>query len=132
MNWFTKEYVQSRTTAAKQALVNTHGGCEHVEADASLVSVVSYENDIWGKEGYCMCEACHEKVEEEEGNELVTCHDCHQHVPRKETIDWKWYDFYAPQGDMPLVICDTCRTKDTHQQRVARDRADYDREFGDY
>lgn len=132
MNWFTKTYVKTKSLQAKKELVTEHGGCEHVESDPSLLAVVSYENDSFGREGYCMCEACNDASVSEEDEEEVQCHDCKQTFKRKETIEWKWYDFHAPAGEEPLTICDACRKGEKHIARVRKDREDLEREMADW
>ena len=131
MNWFTKSVVSSLPVEKKKELVETCGGCEHVEANPEVLDTVSYENDTWGREGYCMCKECRDKAQEEINNEMVTCRDCSGTVKRKDSIEWKWYDFHRPQGDEPLVVCKECTTKDKHVLRVRNDAADRDAEFGD-
>lgn len=129
MNWFTKSYVSNNSLERKKQLFEEHGGCEHVEADPSVMAVVAYENDSFGREGYCLCEACDDLSVEHEDNEEHVCHDCKSCKPLKEGVMWKWYDFYAAQGDEPLFICNECRKKDTHINRVRRDRQDYEEEM---
>lgn len=129
MNWFTKSFVSHKGMEPKHRLVQEHGGCEHVVKDSSITHVVSYENDSFGKEGYCLCKECYEKMQREADEELCTCYYCNGSFPRREVIHWTWYDFYAPQGDEPIVVCDSCQTKDEHKERVARDDADRAREF---
>lgn len=126
MNWFTESYVSNKTPEAKKKHIDTWGGCEHVTADPSLLAVIAYENDGFGREGYCFCQACHEKAEQEKGEEEVTCYDCKKEVKQKETYEYKWYDFYAPQGDEPLTICNECRKKEKHLARLRQDQADAD------
>lgn len=128
MNWFTKYHFNGASLEHKTQLVNEHGGCEHVMANPALLVSVSFENDSFGREGYCVCEECHKKQQEEVDSEVVTCHDCQQNFPRKETISWKWYDFYAAQGDEPVIVCDSCRTKPKHRERVERDRREAEEE----
>ena len=130
MNWFTKSFVDHVSLSKKQALVQENDCCEHVENDNSQLAVVSYENDSFYREGYGMCQACFDKAEEQEGEELHTCNDCKSEVPLKKGVMWKWYDFYAAQGDEPLFVCDCCRPLATHQARVNRDKADRDWELG--
>lgn len=132
MNWFTSSFMFHASLPKKQAAVTEHGGCEHVEADPSLLYKISYENDSFGREGYCMCQACSEHADAEEDEEEVVCYDCEQTFKKKDTIAWKWYDFYAPQGDEPLTICQACRAAEKHQARVKRDRADYEDEMSRY
>lgn len=129
MNWFTKTFVSTQPAEKKAALIAEHGGCEHVEQDNTLLFVVSYENDSFGSEGYCMCEACYDAMIAEADEEEVVCYDCKKTVKVKDSIAWKWYDFYAPQGDEPLIICNECRTKEKHIERVRRDREDREEEL---
>lgn len=131
MNWFTKEHIGNSSLEYKQKMVDQDGGCEHAEVDASVVAYVRYEKDSFGPvSSYACCEECDKKADEEEGNELHTCHDCNQDKPRKDGIEWKWYDFYAPQGDEPLFICNCCQKEPKHLQRVETDRRNYEEEFG--
>lgn len=130
MNWFTQQHLSEKTNLCiKQDLVEEWGGCDHVTADPALLAVVSYENDTWGKEGFCYCQACWDAAQTEEDEKEVVCHDCKQTFKAKETRAWKWYDFDPRQGDEPLIVCDTCRTKEKHIQRKKADNADYEREF---
>lgn len=132
MNWFTSTLVAHTSIDDKRAKVEMWGGCEHVQTDPSLLYKVSYENDSFGREGYCMCQACSEQAHEEEMNQDVVCRDCDKTVKKKDTIDWKWYDFHAPQGDEPLTICNTCKSATKHQERVARDKFEYEQEMSSY
>ncbi len=122
MNWFTKQSMTNASSKAKQDAVAEWGGCEHVEADANLVVRISYENDSFGREGYCMCLACVEQSQKEEDEELVFCHDCKTQKPSIEVRRWRWYDFYAAQGDEPICVCKECQTKEKHIERVRQDR----------
>lgn len=131
MNWFTKEQVASATPEKKKDLITNWGGCEHVEADPSSLVVVQYENDSFGREGYCICAACLQKQKEEEDLEEVFCPDCKTSVLKKNTMTWTWYDFYPAQGDEALVICKGCWSKEKHQERMRRDNADRADELGD-
>ena len=44
---------------------------------------------------------------------------------------WRWYDFYAPQGDEPLEICKCCWEAPKHQERMLRDRQNEDAEYNE-
>lgn len=129
MNWFTKSNMTGVSDEKKIDLVANWGGCDHVVADPKLLHIVSYENDTWGREGYGFCEECWKKCQEEVDNEEVVCPDCKKVVKKKDTITWKWYDFYAPSGDTPLVICKNCVSQEKHKKRIREDRYDYEREF---
>lgn len=131
MNWFTQSVVSNQPITKKKALVQEWGGCDHVVADPALLHVVSYENDSFGQEGYCMCESCWTAAQAAEDEVEYVCEDCKQSVKLKDGRFWKWYDFSAAQGDEPLFICNTCRKGETHVNRVRQDRQDYEREFSD-
>lgn len=132
MNWVTSRIVEGQSVAEKQRLLDKDGGCEHVEADVSLGYILYKEQDSFGTVGTSLCcKACADAAKEEEDNEEHTCVDCKQSVKRKDGIFWKWYDFYPAQGDEPLFVGNCCRSKATHQSRVARDKAAYDAEFND-
>lgn len=62
--------------------------------------------------------------------DICGCYDCKQPKFKYQVTEWKWYDFYAPQGDEPLVICDTCWDAPKHKERRRKDQADYNREMG--
>lgn len=129
MNWFTKSRVGASSDAQKKSLVEEWGGCEHVSADHTKLFIVSYENDSFGREGYCLCEECYNKGIQVEDEEKHTCSDCRSTVAKKDGVVWKWYDFYAAQGDRPLFICNNCRTQEKHINRVEKDRRDYQEEM---
>lgn len=131
MNQFKRAYIAAKTLDQKKALLEQDAGCEHVEKDLNLATTLRSEVDSMGPVStYLCCDACDAKAEEAEGNEEVGCDDCKNIVKRKDGIEWKWYDFYAAQGDEPYFICNTCRYLEKHRNRVAKDQADYDLEFG--
>jgi hypothetical protein len=131
MNWFTRVIVDAHDRARKQEFFERDSGCEHVEKDVSLAFAMRSENDSFGPVStFVCCQACDLKAEEAEGNEECVCHDCKTTVKKKDGIEWKWYDFHAPQGDEPYFICNTCRYLEKHRSRVAKDQADYNWEFG--
>lgn len=122
MNWFVNS--RNREIAVGEET------CEHL-CDATHSYLATEERDSFGGDGYYhMCEACANKAQEEEDNRTVVCQDCKSVVLSKDTITWKWYDFYAAQGDVPLVICKTCATGPKHFDRLDRDARDYQAEFG--
>ena len=132
MNWFTRRTLRGEFSTEEQAkkVVGRFGGCcEHVEANPMLAFGVTAENDSFGSESYCMCEACWDKMSEEEDEEEHVCFDCNQKFKLKDGVLWKWYDFYAPQGDEPLPICNECSGKEKHLARVRKDRADLKEEL---
>jgi len=133
MNWFTKEYAVGMALSKKIKLIQkTDCACEHLETNPELLHVVSYECDSWGREGYAMCKACADKAQEEVDDEEVHCQDCHQPVKKKDSIEWRWYDFYAPQGDEPRIVCHVCVNKEEHQERVRRDQIEREQESSYY
>jgi nitrite reductase/ring-hydroxylating ferredoxin subunit len=129
MNWFTKTPAASLSAAAKQKLVDDNDSCEHVQNDPSKFFEVSYENDSFGREGYCMCEACAILAQEQVQEETYVCADCKTEFPLKSGILWKWYAFYAAQGDEALPVCNACRPLPSHRARVRQDQDDYDDEL---
>lgn len=131
MNWFTRESIQNKTDEDKKELIEQDGACPHAEKDLNLAQILRSEKDTWGPVAtFVCCLECDQKASEEEQKQIVVCHDCSGSFEKKDTIQWKWYDFYAAQGDQPLTICNTCRTRPTHRKRVEDDRADYEDEFG--
>lgn len=125
MNWTVRRMV----TLTQKHIDEADEVCEHLKVGDQCYSIG--EQDSFGPvTRFYECAECHEKSLEEEEQELVFCNDCGKEHPRKETTEWRWYDFYAPQGDTPLTICDSCWKASKHQQRMARDAADEEREFG--
>ena len=123
MNWYTTSYIAKLPVHRKKELAEQDSCCEHVEADPSCATHNRCEKDSMGTvASYVCCAECNEKAEIAADEELETCHDCGQEKPMKEITLWRWYDFYAPQGDEPLPICDSCRELPKHIERVKRDR----------
>jgi hypothetical protein len=132
MNWFTKSIIAASDDKYKQAKLDEDGGCEHVEKEVNLAYAIHRENDSFGVVGsWVCCKPCHEAAAEAEGLETEVCKDCSQPVAKKDGFFWRWYDFYAPQGDEALFICKACSVKPNHLQRVARDKAAREDEYGD-
>ncbi len=127
MNWITTESVQ-------QGLQDPHTDkCEHVRKNQQLAYVTRSERDSFGTvDSVVLCQACADAEREAMGAEKVQCHDCNKLYPRRETISWRWYDFYAPQGDEPLIICRLCQHDRRHIRRVERDDAARNREMSMY
>lgn len=133
MNWFTTSDISGRSVEAKKELAEEDSCCEHVEQDPSVAVACMRENDSFGPVStYVCCQACLDKAEEAEGEEEVVCDDCQKTVKKKNSYEWKWYDFYAAQGDEPLVICDDCRKAPKHQARIKKDREDCEEEMSRY
>lgn len=120
------------TKNIRQEVIDGADYCDHVTADDLSKAVgYSYESDSFGLVAALICcEPCRERFQAAEAEVPTTCHDCGQKHPRKEVTAWKWYDFYAPQGDEPIEVCNGCWTLEKHQQRLARDVEDYNNEHG--
>lgn len=105
--------------------------CSHCSAtDLSKAVGYFYEDDSCGPVfRHIVCAECRDSIKAAQDDQPTTCHDCKQTVKVKDTIEWRWYDFYAAQGDEPLVICAACQQAEHHVKRVERDRADYEHEF---
>ena len=96
--------------------------CEHLSVGDIAPQVVGEQDSFGPVARYGMCEACYETYLEEQGEEKEICHDCGESKFMKDMFEWRWYGFYAPQGDEPLIICDECGQKPKHVNRVRRDR----------
>ena len=133
-NWFTEQPFSNVSEEKRIVAVGKlEDMCEHVSEHPEMLYMVSRENDSFGVVGeYGMCQACYRKMRDDIDSKEVTCHDCGNVVLKKNTISWKWYDFYAPQGDEPMIICHDCRVKDKHKRRIIQDRHDYESEMGSY
>ncbi len=125
MNWFI---VSTESVKKKEDLVWAFdSGCVHVEAYPSMLYAIRHE---YGSKSICVCEACYNKTRDEEDAEEHTCADCGVPFQAKNGIAWEWYDFNPPQGDEPVWVCNSCRTKEKHLGRVRKDREDFKRELG--
>jgi hypothetical protein len=131
MNWFTRSHVGHYPHDLKRKEVEQWGGCEHVTKDPSLLHIISYENDSFGREGYCLCEACHKAILAAKDEEHRDCYDCRQVFAFKDLTAWTSYDHYPSQGDTPIYLCVGCQTKPKHLDRVKHDQENYRAEFGD-
>jgi len=100
--------------------------CDKARADISLVVTINGEMDSFGP--VSMIGVCQECLDAErarkqvEGEEPWTCPNCGRLLQLKDRRTWKWYDFYAEQGDEALVLCKVCQQEPAHQARMARDR----------
>ena len=127
MNWF----VHSGSSEEIQRELNRGASCcEHVDADPKLAISMTAECDSFGREWHISCAECAARAEKEEEEAVVVCHDCKKSFPRKEVREWEWYDFYAPQGDEPLVVCHVCWKAPRHQERLKQDKEDEAWELG--
>lgn len=105
--------------------------CPHVEAGVPAYAVFK-EDDSFGPVGrYAVCKDCYTAEEASQEEEVVGCDDCHGRFPRREVRSWRWYDFYAPQGDEAYQICGACWDEPKHAARRAEDAEDRAAEFGD-
>ena len=122
MNWFTNRNFGVVTDEMDH--------CEHLKVGEKYHRM-SQENDSFGIVGqWAGCEACCAAADAVEAEEQVGCTYCKVLKPRSETRLWRWYDFYAAQGDIPLCVCKECWDKPSHQRRMASDKADEDWEMG--
>ena len=104
--------------------------CEHILAGAPCFCEY-VESDSFGTVGEApVCKECYDIAEAESQSELHTCIDCKTIVPRSEGIFWRWYDFYAAQGDEAAFVCHECRKKPQHIRRVEKDQAAREEELG--
>lgn len=103
--------------------------CEHVTADHSLAYFVLCEDDSFGPlVRYAVCQPCHAAWQLEEAAKVRSCADCHKEVTQDQGYEWKWYDFYAQQGDEALFVCKLCWCEPAHKARLAKDKADFEEE----
>lgn len=103
--------------------------CSHVEKDPTTAVVFRREMDSFGTvSGIILCTACESAAQEAEDGEIVKCRDCGANHRRENTHEWRWYDFYAPQGDEPKIICKACWRLPKHVERMAQDRNDESRD----
>jgi hypothetical protein len=129
MNWSGKSLdvrqVQTWLNAPESDL------CEHVAAQPALAFALLKEDDSFGPVVRAVvCKDCDARHEEDEAAQLRTCQDCHTAVRAEAGLEWRWYDFYAAQGDEALFLCLGCWKAPKHQARRARDREDEAEEFG--
>ncbi len=121
MNWPVKKFGKKVTDEMQH--------CSHLKV-GEIAYRVDGEYDSFGPlDLFACCKECAEEQDRLADEEPVTCEDCHGEFPRKETLEWKCYDFCPSQGDEPLHICDECRKKEKHHLRVAKDNRDRDAEL---
>jgi len=117
MNW------QTNVPFENLPIPEDYDRCEHVEADPKCAYILFKEDDSFGPVmRHVDCKACAEKAFAEEAEKVYTCNDCKKQFKQKDLTTWKWYDFYAAQGDEPLLLCKECRKGEKHKKRVAEDR----------
>ena len=121
-----------RHTKDFSAIMDCTDFCDHCsEDDLSKAIGFSYEKDSFGYVGTeIVCQECKESQDKEAAKQETCCHDCNNKVKVGETTEWRWYDFYAAQGDTPLVICNNCWGESKHQVRMAKDSHDEAMENG--
>lgn len=111
-----------------------HGAdlCKHVQKQGLSVGVgYFYEKDSCGYVFVeIVCKRCKDKTQKKIDESLVCCDDCGSEKPSKVVRAWKWYDFYAPQGDEPRMVCTDCWELPPHQLRMKKDDDDYRFEHG--
>lgn len=100
--------------------------CDHSMVDQALGVKFTRESDSFGTLDICiMCVECFEEAKVQD--RLNHCYYCGE---MKQTDQWRPYDFYAAQGDVPLEVCDNCWDEPQHQQRMDRDHRNYQEEMG--
>lgn len=106
--------------------------CDHL----SVGMVAPYwlgEQDSFGPVvRYGMCKECNIEHQKVSAEETEHCTDCGNEFKVSEGITWRWYDFYAPQGDEPLHICNECTKAEKHKNRIDRDIRNMESEFGQF
>jgi hypothetical protein len=71
-----------------------------------------------------------EDAERAHSEATCTCPNCRRDVQRQDLREWRWYDFYAAQGDIPMKLCAHCWSEPGHKDRMERDRRAYNSEMG--
>lgn len=122
MNWFVHK--------VNDTVREEYDHCEHLSVGDIAPHVVGEQDSFGPVERYAMCHACYEEHQKEVDEELEYCRDCGQQKPMKDMIEWRWYDFYAPQGDEPRIVCNACTKLPKHQQRVERDKRNREYDLG--
>ena len=118
MNWFKKHEISNLD-------MREWDMCEHVEANHALAYEAISENDSFGiVDKIILCKACVDSDEELHENK---CTDCG--AKAKDMREWRWFDFYAAQGDTPLYICKECWSLEKHSLRRQKDREEYRQEM---
>jgi len=122
----------TRTTNYEDILHGTDF-CPHVTPEDTSKGIgFFYEKDTFG---YVFteitCQECKVEAQKAIDEEPTCCADCKQDKPRREVKRWVWYDFYAPQGDEPRMVCNDCWKLPAHQQRMKDDAEARNAEHGD-
>ena len=104
--------------------------CEHLK-EGDTAYIIHEERDSFGTvSAYAECAACAEQRQNDEQERQVVCKDCLQRFRKADTSEWRWYDFYAPQGDEALVLCHGCWKAPKHVARMRKDEEDRLYEMG--
>lgn len=99
--------------------------CDHVQVNKSLAYVSLNEDDGFGPlSRYVVCKPCYEKAQQEYAEQSTYCDDCKQYKKNSQMRQWRWFDFYAAQGDEPVDICKECWELPKHEKRMSNDRAE--------
>lgn len=123
MNWPVSKFGKKVTEEMEH--------CTHLKV-GEVAYRVDAEYDSFGPlDFFAMCKECAEEQDRLAGEEEVTCDDCKGEFKKKDTIEWRWYDFYAAQGDEPVCLCIACSKAQKHLDRVAKDRYERDLELGE-
>lgn len=123
MNWYIHD--------KNKMITDAWDHCDHLEVGQIAPYVLGEEDSFGPVARNGMCKECYDECKKAAGEEIEICYDCGQEKPKKETQEWRWYDFHAPQGDEPMIICDECAKKEKHIKRVRKDHDDLRAELGD-
>lgn len=95
--------------------------CGHLKVgERAFNTVVESDTLAPSTESYHECEACYNS----RMVELTNCPCCSRQIEVGDLREWRWYGFYAPQGDEPITLCVKCWDEPTHQRRIQRSRED--------
>lgn len=126
MNWEVHKVVKLTSRMVDEA----DDVCEHLKVGDTCHCIG--EQDSFGPVSrFYECADCRKKSRESADEVMEFCHDCGTEHPRKDMRQWRWFDFYAPQGDEPLEICNCCWEAPKHQERMLRDRQNKDAEYNE-
>jgi hypothetical protein len=103
-----------------------------MDAQAQAYASLNEDDSFGPLTRYVVCLDCYTQHIEDHNNQKTCCQDCKQLKLNRDMRQWKWYDFYAAQGDEPMDICNECWTQPKHVNRMAKDKADYRAEMASY
>lgn len=99
--------------------------CKHILEGQAQAYACFCEDDSFGPlTRYITCQSCHDEAKQEHAEQTTHCNDCKKEVKNTDMRQWRWYDFYAAQGDEPLDICISCWQEPKHQERIRQDKLD--------